>query len=104
MLSDPLEKKIAEIRAIGFKYSFDGEAVADFLERLNKVVGIRHVELRGARLTVWVGEMKEVSSGEVAQLLSTVALLNVSASSVETDDQAIKIWFEWILPSTSPFV
>lgn len=104
MLSDPLEKKIAEIRAIGFNYSFDGKAVADFLERLNKVVGIRYVELRGARLTVWVGEVKEVNSGEMAQLLSTVALLNVSASSVETDDQAIKIWFEWILPSTSPFV
>jgi len=104
VLSDPLERRIAEIRAIGFKYSFDGGAVADFLEYLSRVVSINYLELKGARLTVRIGEFKEASSEEVAQLLSSAALLNVSASSVETDDQATKIWFEWILPTSSPFV
>ena len=93
-----IAEKIGQIRSIGFQFTFDGNSVADFIESLDKVFEIVNVEMSGARLVIYITELRETNIEDLLSLIPMATMLEVAAASFERKQEGYLLWFEWILP------
>ncbi len=98
MLNEETRKALDQIRSIGTNLTFEGEYVADFIERLDKVIDVAGVKMDGDTLKILVGEPKASSQEEVLRVLTKACLLNVIAAGYEDTEYGKMLYFEYYLP------
>lgn len=89
---------VEKIRGVGQHLTFEGEYVADFIERLDKMIEVKDVKLEGNKLQILVGEPKKASQEEILRVVTKASLLNVSASGYEDKSFGKVLYFEYYIP------
>jgi hypothetical protein len=97
-LKDEAKTVIEKLRGLGSNLTFEGEYVADFIERLDKLVEVVGVRLEGNILKVLVGDVKMGDVTDLLSVVSTATLLNVSAAGYEDTPYGKMIYFEYYIP------
>jgi hypothetical protein len=97
-LNEETRKALDQIRGIGTNLTFEGEYLADFIERLNKVIEVVSVKVDGDTLKIMVGEPRAPSQEEVLRVLAKACLLNVAAAGYEDTEYGKMLYFEYYLP------
>ena len=97
-MNEDMRKALDRIRSIGTNLTFEGEYVADFIERLDKVIEVVGVKMDGDTLKILVGETKTPSQEEVLRVLTKASLLNVTAAGYEDTEYGKMLYFEYYLP------
>ena len=97
-LNEETRKALDQIRSIGTNLTFEGEYVADFIERLDKVIEVVGVKLDGDTLKILVGEPRDSSQEEILRVLTKASLLNVTAAGYEDTEYGKMLYFEYYLP------
>ncbi|MBN2335801.1 hypothetical protein JXL21_09590 [Candidatus Bathyarchaeota archaeon] len=100
-LNEETRNTITKIRNIGTNLTFEGEYVADFIERLDKVIDVTGVKMDGDTLKILVGEPRAASQEEVLRVVTKASLLNVAASGFEDTEYGKMLYFEYYLPPWS---
>jgi hypothetical protein len=95
-----ITEMIAYLRSIGYVYTFDGNAVSDFIEKLDRVVDINNIEITGARLSLYITSLKEAKIEDLLSILPLATMLEVAAASLDKLPDGYRLWFEWILPQS----
>ncbi len=98
MLNEETRKTLDRIRGVGTNRTFEGEYVADFIERLDKVIEVVGVKMEGDTLKILVGEPRAPSQEEVLRVLAKASLLNVAAAGYEDTEYGKMLYFEYYLP------
>jgi hypothetical protein len=97
-LKDEVKTTLDRIRQVGSNLTFEGEYVADFIERLDKLVEVAGVRMEGNTLKVLVEEAKIANSTEILSVIAKATLLNVSAAGYEDTPYGKMIYFEYYIP------
>jgi hypothetical protein len=97
-LNEETKKTLDQLRGVGTNRTFEGEYVADFIERLDKVIEVVSVKMEGDTLKILVGEPKTPSQEEVLRVLTKASLLNISAAGYEDTEYGKMLYFEYYLP------
>ena len=88
---------VEKLRQLGMNYTFDGEYVADFIERVDKILEINYIEFTGSKLFLWVGETTKPDTVDLLKVITKATLLNIQAAGYETTPQGLKMYFEWYI-------
>jgi hypothetical protein len=97
-LNEETRKTLARLRGVGTNRTFEGEYVADFIERLDRVIEVVGVKMEGDTLKILVGGPKTPSQEEVLRVLTKASLLNVAAAGYEDTEHGKMLYFEYYLP------
>jgi len=89
---------VDRIRGVGTNLTFEGEYLADFIERLDRVVDIVGIRLEGAILKMLIGEPKAASQEDVLRVVTKACMLNVSAAGYDDTEFGKVLYFEFYLP------
>ena len=100
-LNEETRRVLDRIRSVGTNLTFEGQYVADFIERLDKVIEVTGLKLDGDTLKVLVGEPRAASQEEVLGVVTKASLLNVAASGYEDTEYGKMLYFEYYLPPWS---
>ena len=92
---------IERIRGVGTNLTFEGGYVADFIERLDKIIDVRDVRLEGPILKLLVGEPREAIQEDLLRVVTKASLLNVAAAGYEETEHGTVLYFEYYLPPWS---
>jgi hypothetical protein len=97
-LNEETKKTLDLLRGVGTNRTFEGEYVADFIERLDRVIDVVAVKLEGDTLKILVGDPRDPSQEEVLRVLTKASLLNVAAAGYEDTEYGKTLYFEYYLP------
>ena len=97
-MNEETRKTLDRLRGVGTNRTFEGEYVADFIERLDRVIEVVGVKMEADTLKILVGEPKTPSQEEVLRVLTKASLLNVAASGYEDTEHGKMLYFEYYLP------
>ncbi|MCW4050609.1 MAG: hypothetical protein NWE89_12835 [Candidatus Bathyarchaeota archaeon] len=97
-MNDEVKQGIERIRGIGTKYTFEGEYIADFIERLDKVIEIKGINIEGVKLQLLVGNLKVSTRDELLSVVTRASLHNISAAGYEDTQYGKVLYFEYIMP------
>ncbi|MFH2112129.1 MAG: hypothetical protein ABIJ47_12825 [Candidatus Bathyarchaeota archaeon] len=97
-MNDEVRQTVDRIRGVGTNLTFEGEYLADFIERLDRVVDIVGIRLEGAALKMLVGEPKAASQEDVLRVVTKACMLNVSAAGYDDTEYGKVLYFEFYLP------
>jgi len=97
-LNDEVRQTVDRIRGVGTNLTFEGEYLADFIERLDRVVDIVGIKLEGAILKMLIGEPKAASQEDVLRVVTKACMLNVSAAGYDDTEFGKVLYFEFYLP------
>ena len=97
-MNEETKETLDRLRGIGTNRTFEGEYVADFIERLDSVIDVLNVKLEGDTLKILVGGPKTPSQEEVLRVLTKASLLNVAAAGYEDTEYGKMLYFEYYLP------
>ena len=89
---------VDRIRGVGTHLTFEGEYLADFIERLDQLIDIAGIRLEGATLKMLVGEPKDASQEDVLRVVTKACMLNVSAAGYDDTEYGKVLYFEFYLP------
>lgn len=81
--------------------TFEGEYVADFIDRLDKVIEVLGVTLEGSVLKLLVGEPRGAGQEELLRIITKACLLNVAAAGYEDTEHGKVLYFEYYIPPWS---
>ena len=97
-MNNEVKTIVEKIRGVGQHLTFEGEYVADFIERMDKIIDVNGVKLEGNKLQILVGEPKTASQEEILRVVTKASLLNVSASGYEDKPFGKVLYFEYYIP------
>ena len=97
-MNDEVRQTLDRIRGVGTNLTFEGEYLADFIERLDRVVDIVGIKLEGAILKMLIGEPKAASQEDVLRVVTKACMLNVSAAGYDDTEFGKVLYFEFYLP------
>lgn len=97
-MNDEVRQTVDRIRGVGTNLTFEGEYLADFIERLDRVVDIAGIKLEGAILKMLIGEPKAASQEDVLRVVTKACMLNVSAAGYDDTEYGKVLYFEFYLP------
>jgi hypothetical protein len=97
-LNDEVKAILERVRGVGTNLTFEGEYLADFVERLDKLVEVLGVRMDENVFKLLIGDTKGATSTDVLSVVSKATLLNVSASGYEVIPQGKVLYFEFYLP------
>jgi hypothetical protein len=97
-LEDVVKKTLEQLKTIGTNLTFEGEYVADFIERLDKLVEVQGVKMDGNTLKLLIGEPKDATPTEILSVIAKATLLNVSATGYKDAPNGKMIYFEYYIP------
>ena len=100
-MNDDVRQMIERIRGVGTNLTFEGGYVADFIERLDRVLEVRDVRLEGPVLKLLVGEPREASQEDLLRVVTKAGLLNVAATGYEDTEFGMVLYFEYYIPPWS---
>ena len=97
-MNDEVRQTVDRIRGVGTNLTFEGEYLADFIERLDRVVDIAGIKLEGSILKMLMGEPKAASQEDVLRVVTKACMLNVSAAGYDDTEFGKVLYFEFYLP------
>ena len=97
-MKEEAQSVIDKLRQLGSNLTFEGEYVADFIERLDKLVEVVGIRLDGNVLKILVGDVKTGDATDILSVVAKATLLNVSAAGYEDTPYGKMIYFEYYLP------
>ena len=97
-MNDEVRQTVDRIRGVGTNLTFEGEYLADFIERLDRVVDIVGIKLEGAILKMLIGEPKAASQEDVLRVVTKACMLNVSAAGYDDTEFGKVLYFEFYRP------
>ena len=97
-MNDDIKEALNKIRGIGTNLTFEGEYLADFVERLDLILDIQGIRMDGAALRLLVGEPKDASQEDVLRVVTKACLLNVAAAGYEDTENGMVLYFEFYIP------
>lgn len=97
-LKDEVKTTLDRLKQVGSNLTFEGEYVADFIERLDKLIEVAGVRMEGNTLKILVAEPKEANPTEILSVIAKATLLNVSAAGYEDTPYGKMIYFEYYIP------
>lgn len=100
-MNDEIKQMLDKIRGVGTNLTFEGEFVADFVERLDKVVEVQGVKLDGAVMKMLIGEPRAPSQEDILKVIIKASLLNVAAAGYEDSEHGKVLYLEYYMPPWS---
>ncbi|TFH19351.1 hypothetical protein E4H04_00380 [Candidatus Bathyarchaeota archaeon] len=97
-MKDEVKSVLDKLKQVGSNLTFEGEYVADFIERLDKLVEVNGVRMEGNVLKILVGEAKNGDPTEILSVVAKATLLNVTAAGYEDTPYGKMIYFEYYIP------
>jgi hypothetical protein len=97
-LKDEVKSVLDKLKQVGSNLTFEGEYVADFIERLDKLVEVNGIRMEGNVLKILVGEAKNGDPTEILSVVAKATLLNVTAAGYENTPYGKMIYFEYYIP------
>ncbi len=89
---------LEQLKQVGSNLTFEGEFVADFIERLDRLVEVMGIRMEGNTLKILVGDAKNGDPTEILSVVAKATLLNVSAAGYEDTPYGKMIYFEYYIP------
>jgi hypothetical protein len=100
-MNDEIKQMLDKIRGVGTNLTFEREFVADFVERLDKVVEVQGVKLDGAVMKMLIGEPRAPSQEDILKVIIKASLLNVAAAGYEDSEHGKVLYLEYYMPPWS---
>ncbi len=97
-LKDEIKAVLDRIRGVGTNLTFEGEYLADFIERLDNLVDVMGVRMDENVLKILIGESKTATPTEILSVVAKSTLLNASAAGYEDYSKGKVLYFEFYLP------
>lgn len=102
-MNDEVKATLDKLKRVGSNLTFEGGFVADFIERLDRIVEVNAVKMDGNTLKVLVGEEKSGSTTDILSVVAKATLLNVAAAGYEETPHGMMIYFEYYIPPWNQF-
>jgi hypothetical protein len=100
-LKENLVKTLERIKGIGTSHTFEGEYIADFIERLDGLLEVEGIKVEGNTLKILVGETKKPGQEEILRVITKASLLNNSVAGYEDTPHGKMLYFEFYIPPWS---
>jgi hypothetical protein len=97
-LKEEVKNTLERLKKVGSNLTFEGEYVADFIGRLDKLVEVIDVIMDGNTLKLLVGQAKNADPTEILSVVAKATLLNVSAAGYKDTSEGKVIYFEYYIP------
>ena len=97
-LNDEVKAGLDRIRGVGTNLTFEGEYLADFVERLDMLVDVQGIRMDENIFKMLIGEPKTANPTEILSVITKATLLNVSASGYEDVSHGKVLYFEFYIP------
>ena len=97
-MKEEAQSVIEKLRQLGSNLTFEGEYVADFIERLDKLVEVVGVKMDGNVLKILIGDIKAADATEILSVVAKATLLNVTAAGYDDTPYGKMIYFEYYIP------
>jgi len=97
-LKDEVKEILKRIRGIGTNLTFEGEYLADFVERLDKLVDVQGIRMDENVFKILIGESKTANPTEILSVVTKATLLNVSAAGYDDVSVGKVLYFEFYIP------
>lgn len=94
---------LERLKKVGSNLTFEGEYVADFIERLDRLVEVMSIRMDGNTLKILVGDAKNGDPTEILSVVAKATLLNVTAAGYENTPYGKMIYFEYYIPPWNEF-
>lgn len=92
-------KEILErIKGVGTNLTFEGEYLADFVERLDRLVDVKGLRMDGNVFKILIGDSKGATPTEILSVVTKATLLNVSAAGYDDVSYGKILYFEFYIP------
>lgn len=97
-MKEEAQSVIDKLRQLGSNLTFEGEYVADFIERLDKLLDVVAIRMEGNTLKILVGDVKTGDATDILSVIAKATLLNVTAAGYEDTPYGKMIYFEYYIP------
>jgi hypothetical protein len=97
-LNDEVKAVLERVRGVGTNLTFEGEYLADFVERLDKLVEVKGLRMDENVFKILIGESKTSTPTEILSVIAKATLLNVSAAGYEDVSYGKILYFEFYIP------
>ncbi len=97
-LNDEVKGILEQIKGIGTNLTFEGEYLADFVERLDRLVDVKGLRMDGNVFKILIGESKGATPTEILSVVTKATLLNVSAAGYDDVSYGKILYFEFYIP------
>ena len=102
-MNDEVKTTLERLKQVGSNLTFEGKYVADFIERLDKLVEVTGIRMEGNTLKILVGEEKNGDTTAILSVVAKATLLNVSAAGFNDTPYGKMIYFEYYIPPWNEF-
>jgi len=93
-----MKKILEQIKGIGTNLTFEGEYLADFVERLDRLVDVKGLRMDGNVFKILIGDSKGATPTEILSVVTKATLLNVSAAGYDAVSNGKILYFEFYIP------
>lgn len=97
-LNDEVKAVLEQIKGAGTNLTFEGEYLADFVERLDNLVDVMGIRMDENVFKLLIGESKTANPTEILSVITKATLLNVSAAGYEDVSSGKILYFEFYIP------
>jgi hypothetical protein len=97
-LNDEVKAILERIRGVGTNLTFEGGYLADFVERLDKLVEVKGLRMDENVFKILIGEAKTANPTEILSVVTKATLLNASAAGYEDVSYGKILYFEFYIP------
>ena len=97
-LNDEMKEILERIKGIGTNLTFEGEYLANFVERLDRLVDIKGLRMDENVFKILIGDSKGATPTEILSVVTKATLLNVSAAGYEDTSYGKILYFEFYIP------
>ena len=97
-LNDEVKEILERIKGIGTNLTFEGEYLADFVERLDRLVDVKGLRMDGNVFKILIGDSKGATPTEILSVITKATLLNVSAAGYDDVSYGKILYFEFYIP------
>ena len=89
---------LERVRGVGTNLTFEGEYLADFVERLDKLVDVKGLRMEKNVFEVLIGDAKTADPTEILSVVAKATLLNASAAGYRDVSYGKILYFEFYIP------
>ncbi len=97
-LNDEVKEILERIKGVGTNLTFEGEYLADFVERLDRLVEVKGLRMDANVFKILIGESRGATPTEILSVVTKATLLNVSAAGYDDVSYGKILYFEFYIP------
>lgn len=97
-MNDEVKEILERIKGVGTNLTFEGEYLADFVERLDRLVDVKGLRMDGNVFKILIGDSRSATPTEILSVVTKATLLNVSAAGYDDVSYGKILYFEFYIP------